>query len=1091
MTLYLLNQWKNQPGGAQNASAFLLALKSEHSSMREKELIIEVLDDWDVLTPTWFEVADYLSVIEGLHEDEHFKHRYLAALLASKVAFCLGDYNGALQLALAAEDKFQLTPRSPSILVGSQDEQYVNKIIEHALDTYKQAKRNEDEIDPRLEKLINRLFERNMKRRELRYVIGLALDTRRTDMILVAIKATDDQAALLTETVAKVLESQMDRAFRSIVLDLLLRLFAELEEPDFVSMCQCLIKLEKPDDVADILQRLVANKGDSGVLLAYQIAFDLYENASQQFISKIEQSLIDNTPIDAPTTSDAVIQPMEIMTEGKIEPSRNTAVIASKATIANKETEEGKNDEHSKDTSSSESLEEKEKQKRNSTEIIKSREDTVAGGLLEASGSSSTTGDAAKMVMDASFPEKSKIKDKIICERLRSILCGEQTIKHHMQFLIKNNHTDMLILKQIKESVRTASAHNATVIANGLMHLGTTTDDFLRDNLEWISKATNWNKFNAVASLGLIHKGHEANALKLLDPYLPKGEADQFGFKEGGSLYAYGLIHANHGNAEVIAYLRDQLLKATTSAARHGACLGLGLAAMGTHDEQVFVQLRDCLYQDDAVTGEAAGLAMGLVMVGGMQTEAYQEMVQYVCDTQHDKIQRGLRTGIALLAYGQQEEAEKLIAPLLEHKSNSVLRSTAVCMLAMAYAGSGKADVVRRLLAKVAADPNQDVKRFAVIAIGFVLSNDAEQCLSYTGMLAEHFNPHVRYGAAMALGISCAGSGYKEAIALLDPLLSAKENFVRQGAVIALSFILIQQTDSICPKVNEFRRTLTKMITEKGEDSITKLGAILAQGIIDAGGRNVTISLHNRNGHPDMPSVVGTFVFLQYWYWHSLAHFSSLVFKPTCVIGLNLNLEMPKTEFRCNAKPSTFAYPPPLEEKKKEENEKVETAVLSVTHKKKPSVLDRSSANAVKEAKARGEKSEKDKEEEMEVDSTPVTTVSADSAAAVSTAIAANSEHKLTELKSKESEPTNYTLQNPARIVRLQLKTLQMTENNRYKPLKALSQGGIIMLRDKKAGQEKEEIVALAAAGGTRVEGKDNSEEAKPHTPFEINITSY
>lgn len=67
----------------------MLALKSDNSSMREKELIIEVLDDWDVLTPTWFEVADYLSVIEGLHEDEHFKQRYLAALLASKVFFCL------------------------------------------------------------------------------------------------------------------------------------------------------------------------------------------------------------------------------------------------------------------------------------------------------------------------------------------------------------------------------------------------------------------------------------------------------------------------------------------------------------------------------------------------------------------------------------------------------------------------------------------------------------------------------------------------------------------------------------------------------------------------------------------------------------------------------------------------------------------------------------------------------------------------------------------------------------------------------------------------------------------------------------------
>merc|ERR1711915_1043868 len=116
--------------------------------------------------------------------------------------------------------------------------------------------------------------------------------------------------------------------------------------------------------------------------------------------------------------------------------------------------------------------------------------------------------------------------------------------------------------------------------------------------------------------------------------------------------------------------------------------------------------------------------------------------------------------------------------------------------------------------------------------------------------------------------------------------------------------------------VKDFRALYTKVISDKHEDVMAKFGAILAQGIIDAGGRNVTVNLQSRTGHTNMLGVVGMLVFTQYWYWFPLSHFLSLAFQPTAVIGLNKDLEMPVVEFKSNAKPSTFGYPAPLEEKK-------------------------------------------------------------------------------------------------------------------------------------------------------------------------------
>jgi len=76
--------------------------------------------------------------------------------------------------------------------------------------------------------------------------------------------------------------------------------------------------------------------------------------------------------------------------------------------------------------------------------------------------------------------------------------------------------------------------------------------------LDWLARATNWAKMTATASLGVIHRGHEHDALALMQSYLPREAGPTSGYSEGGGLYALGLIHANHG-AAITDYLLQQL----------------------------------------------------------------------------------------------------------------------------------------------------------------------------------------------------------------------------------------------------------------------------------------------------------------------------------------------------------------------------------------------------------------------------------------------------------------------------------------------------------------------------------------------------
>ena len=366
------------------------------------------------------------------------------------------------------------------------------------------------------------------------------------------------------------------RTYREELLRNLVKLYRELEKPDFVQMCQCLIFLDNPVLVADILESLSQGSEDD-VLMAYQIAFDMYESATQQFLNDVVQALRKTAPIP-----DAVLGGISAELE-KVKEEANAEAEAEKMETGEEEAE----------------VKKEEAEVKTETEVAKVKKEDLS---------------------EADQTRQTRI------EKLSQILSGHKTIYLHLQFLMRSDHSDMLILKQTKDAVRVSICHTATVIANGFMHCGTTHDSFLRDNLDWLARATNWAKLSATASLGVIHHGHENESLALMQSYLPKDTANSSGYAEGGGLYALGLIHANHGG-EITEYLLSQVKEGGNEQIRHGGCLGLGLAAMGTHRSDVYEQLKFNLYQDDAVTGEAAGIGMGLVELGSKSSQAIEDMV--------------------------------------------------------------------------------------------------------------------------------------------------------------------------------------------------------------------------------------------------------------------------------------------------------------------------------------------------------------------------------------------------------------------------------------------------------------------------------
>lgn len=1001
-----------------------------------------------------------------MYEDESFPERQLAALVLAKVYYHLQAYNDSMVFALAAGDLFKLdnpgefeetiisrcvdqyiavtaakksTPQTakttdlPELATTFASESDAilspttpfsqttlppksllsrdsidNTMLEAAFQpAFKQGRSGSiaelpDQATEPLQKVIDRLFESCLKQGRYRQVVGIAVESRNLDILRKVIKrASDDEKNaksnplensvgptedLMEYTLGICMDIVQERGFRTEILRLILDLLNEIPNPDYFAIAKCVVYLNSDEEASQMLQTLVENGDRSSITNAYQIAFDLYDNGTQEFLGKVLASLPSPSPI-----------------------------------------KKEESDENADKSNENESL-------------IENQQETPENDLPE---------------------ETSKAYRNI-----RSILDGSKTIRLNLEFLYRNNRTDASILNKVRDSLegRNSIFHTAVTFCNAFMNQGTTNDKFFRDNLEWLGKAVNWSKFTATAALGVIHRGNLSQSRKLLEPYLPRQGGLSGGsiFSQGGALYAYGLIHANHG-AEALEYLKTQFSQAEEEVVQHGGALGLGIAGMATGDWEVFEKLREILFQDSALNGEAVGLAMGLIMLGTGNVKALEDMITYAHETTHEKIVRGLAIGMALIMYGRQEGADVLIDGLL-NDPDPTLRYGGIMTVALAYCGTGSNKAIRKLLHTAVSDVNDDVRRIAVMSLGFILFRKPGSVPRMVELLSESYNPHVRYGSAMALGISCAGTGLDEAIDLLEPMMKDPTDFVRQGALISLAMIMVQQNEVMNPKVTSIRKTLKKVVGDRHEDAMTKFGAALALGIIDAGGRNCTIGLQTQTGNLNMAGIVGMAVFTQYWYWFPFTHFLSLSFSPTSIIGLDHDLEMPDFKFHCATRPSLFDYPPEQEVKADEGPAMIATAILSTTA----------------QAKRRAQKKERaQRRESMDIDPASIKAgdkmdVDEDKKTEDTKEKKEGEEKDSTAVdfkKKPEKEKVGYEIENMTRVLPSQLKYISFP-NGRYKPAKkvcdsdsltpqpfrltyAQPTGGPLLLHDTQPDEEK------------------------------------
>lgn len=240
----------------------------------------------DVVHEFWREFAEAVQTVDLLASRVGNAKRCMAALFASKLYLQVDAPAEAVRYALAACDLFD----RPAC------DAYAARVLAIWINRYVEgAKRSAvgpgTPADERSERLIDRLLQKLMAVGKHRLALRLALRTRRLDAFADAVVSSGDVAKTLLYATRATMSAFDSRGFRTAALNRLTSLHQCQKAIDYVNMSRCFLFLDDAVSVAVILDSLVHNNNNDSCLLAFQIALEISELATQCFSSAVLQSL--------------------------------------------------------------------------------------------------------------------------------------------------------------------------------------------------------------------------------------------------------------------------------------------------------------------------------------------------------------------------------------------------------------------------------------------------------------------------------------------------------------------------------------------------------------------------------------------------------------------------------------------------------------------------------------------------------------------------------------------------------------------------------------------------------------------------------